>query len=131
MVLLLLVGCQPSLDAPLPYTIVNVQVFLNTVENLRLLTPPNYVYLRNVGLRGIVLYSDVRDSYVALDRACSYNSNDSTAVVSMDASMLWLTCRQCGTRFGTDGRVQSGVATNPLRRYNVSVVNPGVLQITN
>jgi len=127
----LLLACQGQGDEPLPYTRVNVQVYLNTVENLRLLTPPNYIYIQNEGLRGIVLYSDTRDNYIALDRACTVNSGDTCARVTMDPSMLWYTCRCCGSRFGLQGEVQNGVATNRLRRYNVNVINPGVLLITN
>ncbi len=130
---LVLIGsaCQNTQDAPLPIKRVNVQVYLNTIEALPLKTPPNYIYIKDEGLRGIVLYSDARDSYYALDRNCTYRSNDTCAQVSMDPSLLFLTCRCCGSRFGTKGEVQNGVAVNSLRRYNVSQINPGVLLISN
>lgn len=127
----IIAGCQSQGDAPLPFTRVNVQVYLNTVENLRLQNPPNYVYIQNEGLRGIVLYAEARGTYIALDRACTVNSEDTCARVSMDPSMLWYNCRCCGSRFGLQGEVQNGVAVNRLRRYNVSNINPGVLLITN
>lgn len=126
-----LTTCQNAQDAPLPIKRVNVQVYLNNIENLPLKTPPNYVYIRNEGLKGIVLISDQRDSYIALDRNCTYRSDDSCAIVNMDPSQLFLTCGCCASRFGIRGEVQSGIAVNSLRRYNVTTINPGVLLISN
>lgn len=125
-------GCNTTNDEPLPPQLrVYVQVYLNTLETLPLKTPPSYIYIRNEGLRGIILYSDQPNSYIAIDRNCTFNVNDTCAVVSVDPSLQFYSCRCCGSRFGLRGNVLTGPAMNALRRYNVIQTDPNTLLISN
>lgn len=107
--------------------------------NTELALPQSYVYLDNVGYRGIVLYRTINDEFVAFDRTCPYKTSDNCAYVSVDSSNFYYTCGQfspnwkpcCNSQFDVRmGAVTRGPAERSLKQYFISR-NGSTLHISN
>lgn len=113
-------SCKKS-DDSIPNVAVNIRISI---------TDPNYAVLNAVGgwvyvtggVKGIVIYCRAVNEFMAYERNCSYHPNESNAKVDVDASNnLFLNDASCGSKFLiTDGSVQHGPASSPLKHYNTS-----------
>ena len=73
------------------------------------------------GYRGVVVYREASDQFVAFDRACPYDWQTDSAYVSVEPSGLVIKCKSCGSEYLIiDGSVVKGPATYPLKQYNTS-----------
>lgn len=84
-----------------------------------------YVYLPE-GYRGIVLYRTITDEFVAFDRTCPFNTNNTCAYITVDSNGFYYRCGQyspswtpcCDSRFDVNtGTVVSGSARRGLKQY--------------
>ena len=83
------------------------------------------------GVRGLIVVHQNASTYFAFERNCPYRASDTTCSrVGIDASRLFLKDPCCGSQFDLQGRVQSGLASFPLRQYRVSL-SGNILSITN
>jgi len=128
--LFLLTACGKTSVAPIiPNVLVNKQLNLTNIEFAKLRQVYGYVYLEG-GVRGIIVIRVNTNSYVALERNCSYQPEDDCAVVEVDASGIFLKDPCCGSQFDLTGQVTGGPASYPLRKY-ATTLQGNFLYITN
>ena len=129
----LMFSCDDDVDHdPIPSVHVNRTITLNTPSYSDLNPRGGYVYL-DEGYRGIIVYHSLDGEYFAFERACTYHPNSDCGIVSFRSSSIEMECGEyveedgeevweecCGSKFYTDGTVQSGPARRPLKQYNVT-----------
>jgi len=108
---------------------------------------PLYYHLKNLGsyeyldggYRGVLLIHNFDDVFYAIERTCSFESDQSCAKVSVDSFNFQLRCGNyvndewepcCESKFSFDGNVQEPPAQLPLRQYRV-IENGGLISISN
>jgi Rieske Fe-S protein len=127
----LLAACGKDTPPPaIPYVVVNEQINLTNIQYNPLRQDNGYVYLNNVGLRGIIVIRRGPNRYVALERTCTYQPTDPCAQVEVDASGLFLIDPCCQSQFDLSGQVLARPATYPLRQY-ATATSGNFLYITN
>ena len=73
------------------------------------------------GSRGIIIYHNDIDSYIAYDRHCTFEPSNSCAQVALDESGFFMVDTCCSSQFQIiNGVPSSGPATRPLVQYNTS-----------
>lgn len=119
-----------------------VPVYLSINLNL-----PNYAPLANVqgyvyeagGNKGIVIYHNIFNEYVAFDRTCPVNTQNACSYVSVDSSSVYFRCGQyspnwapcCNSKFDpSSGNPIEGEAKRALKQYTVKQEG-SMLLITN
>ncbi len=129
---LLFTGCvkdNTQANNPVPYVTVNRDLNIDNPQFIKLNQPGGFVYLDGEGFRGIVVIRDYSDQFLAFDRACTYHPDAACAQLIMDKSGLNLLCGKfegtdfkacCESKFSTNGSVNNGPATFPLRQYHVT-----------
>ncbi len=115
---LLIIGCRRDRNNVIPNVLVDIEFNINNPEYINLTAVGGSMYLSG-GSRGIVVYRLSQDEFVAMDRHCPYNPEDACGQVEFDSSSaVILKDNCCGSQFLiTDGSLQSGPATNSLKRY--------------
>ena len=112
-------SCKSDNPYNIPYVLVNLYVYPNTVDSD--LGVSRYKYFSQVGYRGILVYRMGSDQFLAYDRACTFDSDNTKAIVAVDASGLLAVCPVCGSEFLlTDGYPFKGPAKNPLLQYHTT-----------
>jgi len=108
-------------QSDVPNVLVDFTIYLSQPSNVNLNVVGGWVYFP-YGVKGIVVYRSGQESFVALERNCTYQSNNSSAIVSVDtANTLFLKDTSCGSKFYLqDGSVANGPATIPLKQYHTS-----------
>jgi nitrite reductase/ring-hydroxylating ferredoxin subunit len=112
-----------------PNVAVDYQLSLSSPAAYPLNTPGGHIYLA-AGYRGILVYRQTIDAYVAMDRACPHNPSDPTEQVAVDSSGLYAVCPACKSRYSLDGTLLKGPSTQSLRQYGVDV-GADVLRVYN
>lgn len=101
---------------------VNVDLYLNTLN-------PTYQHLSGLGAwshvsggsRGIIVFQYDLGKYVAYERHCTYQPENTCAQAEVDESNLYATDSCCMSRFQLlDGVPIDGPASIPLKSYNTS-----------
>ncbi|HLG35940.1 MAG TPA: hypothetical protein VI757_13755 [Bacteroidia bacterium] len=109
-----------SSDSDVPNTLVDITLYLTQYPYSNLNTVGNWLYISG-GVRGIVVYTSAPEQFVAIERNCTYQSSNSSAIVSVDSSYAFLEDTTCGSKFYlNDASVANGPATVPLKKYNTS-----------
>ncbi|GGG37542.1 QcrA and Rieske domain-containing protein [Hymenobacter glacieicola] len=112
----------------IPLAAVNEVVFLTNQENSNLRFDNGAVYHKG-GVRGLIIVRQNASTYLAFDRNCPYQPQDTCARVKIDPFLrLFDPC--CQSQFSFQGQVQGGPATRPLRQYNTAL-SGNTLTITN
>lgn len=128
--LLLFSSCNkdPKNDI-IPYVPVNINIYVSDPAFFELSVIGGFTYI-NGGSKGIVVYRQTQDVFLAFDRHCTYNVNDACSVQA-DSSLVFLEDSCCGSSFMLfDGSVSKGPATIPLKQYATSF-DGNVLLISN
>lgn len=101
---------------------VNVDVYLNTLD-------PTYQHLSGLGAwaqvsggsRGIIVFQYDLGKYVAYERHCTFEPQNTCAQVEVDISNLYALDSCCNSKFQLlDGVPIEGSASIPLKSYNTS-----------
>ncbi len=117
-------------DSIIPNVAVNYRVNLNDNTYFNLKNDGGFVYIPNVGVKGILLYRNNSTNYTAFERASPLNPYGKCNTIIMDASRLFL-ADTCGkATFDLQGNVYSGNTTSPLKKYYTEL-SDNILQITN
>jgi nitrite reductase/ring-hydroxylating ferredoxin subunit len=112
-------SCKDENPYRIPYVLVNFYVYPNGIDSD--LGVSRFKYFTRVGYRGIMVYRMTTDQFFAYDRACTFDSDNLTAIVAVDPSGLFAVCPVCGSKYMlTDGYPLSGPARNPLVKYNTT-----------
>ncbi|BDC99997.1 hypothetical protein [Persicobacter psychrovividus] len=104
------------------------------VNNYPELTKHNgFMYLNDVGIKGILLVNNNDGSYRAFDRLCSYFTEHDCKALVMDEdtgySQIIDPSEGCRSHFSRQGRYLSGPALNDLLPYQVADEGNGNLLI--
>ncbi|PCJ28795.1 MAG: hypothetical protein COA97_00185 [Flavobacteriales bacterium] len=113
-------GCSKDEKSNIPLVVVDIIIYTNDPAFNVISVPGGWTYV-NGGSRGIIIYRVSNDQFNAYDRHCTYDSNNSCALVSVDASNIIGLDDCCGSKFLlTDGSVTNGPANLPLKQYQTS-----------
>lgn len=126
-------GCKPDNpyvgDCYIPPVGVNEVVNMSLPEYFRLQNLGEYITL-DAGNRGIFVVHYFDDRYYALERTCTYQSDDACARVVIDTTNLQLICgayadtgfvQCCASKYQFDGLVVSGPSVCNLKPYVVNL----------
>ncbi|SDY16034.1 Rieske (2Fe-2S) protein [Hymenobacter psychrophilus] len=123
-------ACNSGTNAQpqIPLTVVNEVLFLTDQQNSALRFDNGAVYHKG-GLRGLIVVRQNAGTYLAFDRTCPYQPQDTCARVRIEPFIrIFDSC--CQSQFGFTGQPQGGPATLPLRRYSTAL-SGNTLTITN
>jgi len=111
-------GCNTESPIPEVYVNFRIQLVNPLYQDLYVIT--NSVFVPNEGYRGIIITRVGEDQFEAYDAACTYDSENSDAVV--DEFDIYGECRVCGSKFNllSGGYVDSGPASLGLKTYVVT-----------
>lgn len=116
----LLSGCKGYEHETIPSVKVNITIYPDNVNYLSLNHIGGYVYLTG-GVAGIIVYRLDQTTFMAYDRACSYDWEDTDAWICVADDGLTLVDENCGSRFNIlDGSVINGPAQYPLYFYKTT-----------
>lgn len=122
---LFLIGCEEVGNAQdnMPPAQVKLEINLRNMEFRDLKSPKGWVYIDNVGLKGIIVYKTPEGDYIAMDRACPYDFQEASPCgrVEVDDSNFFMEDDCCNSSYSMDGYVQGGPAQRPLRKYYTAV----------
>ena len=139
--LLMMDSCKDeanNANSYVPSGVVNLVINTDLPEYFRLKTRGNYIYAPG-GNRGVIVIHDFDDTYVAIERTCSFEPDKECSKLYVDSSSINIRCGSfnqsqwipCGdSRFMYSGQVTLGPAQYPLRQYLVSE-NGNTLTIRN
>lgn len=122
----------------IPHVYVYYTINLNLPQYNQLGLLGGWTYI-DEGFKGIIVYHKVDDSFIALERCCTYQPLEECSRVSVDESGIFIRCGHyegsefiscCGSNFDMEGEVIKNPALYPLKRYRVSR-NGDVLTISN
>ncbi|MBW6481447.1 MAG: hypothetical protein K0B10_00150 [Vicingaceae bacterium] len=119
-ILLLILGCNKDDNSNIPF--VHVNIFMQTTDPqfIGLNAVNSWIYIVG-GSRGIIVYKVSNDQFRAFDRHCTFQPQNTCALVSIETNNISGLDACCGSRFlVTDGSVLNGPAVLPLREYNTS-----------
>lgn len=107
-------------DNPDNAPIVPVDVYINmSLPQYQSLNVPGGWAYANGGVKGILVYRRDQTEFVAYDRNCTYQGQNSCGAVEVDSSNILADCNCDGSVYNIyDGSVTQGPATLPLRAYN-------------
>jgi len=111
-------GCK-NVDDKIPYAYVNIRISLNSPDFTALNAIGNSVYVTG-GVKGIIVYRYSTDRFLAYERACPFDPDCGRVFVEKNGiSVRDNSC--CNSVFSLvlDGNVIEGVASAPLRQYQV------------
>lgn len=113
-------GCKKKKNTVIPYIPVNIYIYPSDPNFNKINTPGGWVYL-NGGSRGIIVYRRSNEEFVAYDRHCTYDTENTCGQVEVTSTQITAIDSCCMSEFVlTDGSVVKSPATNPLQAYQVS-----------
>jgi nitrite reductase/ring-hydroxylating ferredoxin subunit len=122
MVLLIFSGasCKKDGDDRVPNVPVDITLNLNNPSFIGLSVVGGWAYITG-GSRGIIVYRNAPEEFVALDRHCPYEVENRDKVDVDDSNILAADTVGCGSRFViTDGSITQGPAQFPLTQYQTT-----------
>jgi hypothetical protein len=116
-----LAACQKEKNQGVPLVAVDIHIYATDPSFVPLNPVGGWVYISG-GNRGILVYRKSITDFNAFDRTCTYNPADANELIKVDASNnVILNDAHCGSKFLiTDGSVNQGPATLPLKAYQTS-----------
>ena len=110
---------------------VNINVDLNLPEYSNLQATGNSIFIEG-GVEGIIIYHGVGSDYKVYDRNCSYEPSLSCSKIdSVVAGIAYCGCCSSAFLLSNDASALNSPALLPLKAYNWSLSNNGILRIFN
>ena len=130
--LLVLFNCKKNNNQDnAPIVPVDIYINLNLPSNQALNVTGGWAYAQG-GVKGVIVYRRGMDEFVAFDRNCTYNSDNSCGTASVDSNNVLINCTCDGSVYNIfDGSVNQGPATIPLRQYNASYDGSSTVHVFN
>lgn len=117
-------------DNNVPYTGVDIYIYSNNPSFVDVSVVGGWTYITG-GVKGILLYRKSSSEFMAYERNCTYQPNNSCATIYVDSNDITATDTCCHSQFSIyDGSVLQGPASMSLRTYNTSF-DGNVLHIYN
>ncbi len=128
--LLAMAGCKKEERGGVPLTPVDISINVNNPSYADLQVPGGWLYLTG-GSMGLIVYRTNMESFVAMDRHCTYNPAQLCRVFVDESQLIAQDTLCCQSKFLiTDGTVVQGPAAINLQRYNTTF-NGTTLRIFN
>lgn len=102
----------------IPLVPVDFAINLTLQKYMPLLNIGGYVYENEEGYKGIIIYRESTDRYLAIERACAYQPRTACEVVKVDESGFFLIDECCGSTFDFRGNPTGAPATQSLLLYS-------------
>jgi len=112
----------------IPDVYVNMMINMNLPLYNNLNVSGGFHYFPDEGFRGVLVYHNLDDNFIALECCCTYHALEECAEIKVDQSGIFLRCGHyegvdfvecCGSRYDMTGINIQGPALYPLKRYNV------------
>lgn len=104
----------------IPNVLVDITVNINNPGYISLTATGGYMYFSG-GSRGIIAFRNSPDGFIAFDRHCPYEADNTCGILSVQSDNVSMKCACCETTFSLyDGSLQAGPAVNPVRTYNTT-----------
>lgn len=114
---MVLTTCETINHPTIPYKKVDFTIYPNDVMYYKLNTYGGYEYFTG-GVSGIVVYRLDEWTFLAYDRSCSFDWEESDSWIWVHPNGIMLVDSLCGSTYSIlDGSVISGPAKWPLREY--------------
>lgn len=116
-------GCKDDYTSVVPYVYVNEN--FNKTNYIELNIPGGFVYFKNSGFGGLIIFCDLTDSsnpYLAYDATCTHEVSSTCRVVVTEGSGI-AKCPCCGSEFilfSGSGSPTKGPAVEPLKQYRTT-----------
>lgn len=126
----LISSCKKDKYSPVEDVPVNISIYTSepAFVNLNAIGGWTYVY---GGVKGIIVYRQSSDQFIALERACTYDPGSNCGGVEVKSNNITAVDTCCGSEFQiTDGSVTKNPASYALKQYQTSF-NGSLLQIFN
>lgn len=103
-----------------PYVPVDVYINISLPAYSNLNVIGGWAYVSG-GNKGLIVYRQAADVFMAYDRICTYNVSNSCGSVDVDSSGSYAICSCDGSKYQLyDGQVVKGPATFALKQYQTS-----------
>lgn len=118
--IILFSNCNKDSNRNIPFVPVNIVMQTTDPQFIGLNAVNSWIYLVG-GSRGIIVFKVSNEQFRAFDRHCTFQPENSCALVSVETNNITGLDDCCGSRFLiTDGSVLNGPAVVPLKEYNTS-----------
>ena len=103
---------------------------INLIIDNDLTIPGNSKFYPYVGYGGLIVYCETSDTYYAYDATCTHELNTTCKVENKG---VLGECKCCKSKFILQGGgyPAEGLATAPLRQYNVARLSSSTLRVYN
>ncbi len=126
MFMMMSADCSKTSNSQVPNILVDITVYTTDPAFFKLNAIGGYVYITG-GVKGIIIYHQGLDQYMAYDRDCPYLPNNTNSIVHVDSSGIIVVDTSCGSKFSLyDGSLLKGPASYGLKTYNTSVTGSAV-----
>ena len=116
-----IISCKKDAGDVVPDVYVNIYIYTTDPEFVSINAVGGWVYITG-GSRGIVVYRNSVEEFMAYDRHCTYEPSNSCARIEVEQSNITAVDSCCGSKFVlTDGSVASGPASLPLKQYQAKL----------
>ena len=119
---LIFLSCSKNSENPnqIPYVSVSFSITPNSTVYNTLNVVNGWAYLTG-GYRGILVYRKSVDEFMAFERACPNDWQNTKAQIVVDTSGITAYCPACKSKYVLyDGSVYQGPSHYPLKQYQTS-----------
>ena len=121
---------KESKQNEIPTVAVNIAIDPNSTEYIRLNSVNGWEYLTG-GYKGIIVFRASVNGFMAFERACPYDWNQTSARLVVDSSGISTVCPSCHSKFLlNDGTPYYGPSSYPMKQYQTTY-NGAILYIYN
>lgn len=114
------ITCNKDSNSNIPFVPVNIVMQTTDPQFIGLNAVNSWIYLIG-GSRGIIVFKVSNNQFRAFDRHCTFQPQNTCALVSVETNNISGLDDCCGSRFLiTDGSVLNGPAILPLKEYSTS-----------
>jgi nitrite reductase/ring-hydroxylating ferredoxin subunit len=119
-ILLLSPQCKKDKNNTIPYAYVNFSIIPSSTQYNNLGVVGGWAYVTG-GVRGIILYHESTDQFMAYERDCPYQPLNTCALVKVEKNGVEAIDSCCGSQFLLlDGSPVKGPATVSLKQYTTT-----------
>jgi len=103
-----------------PYVAVDIYLNISLPAYSNLNVIGGWVYASG-GSKGLIVYRQTADVFMAYDRHCTYNADNPCGSATVDSTGIYAECDCDGSKYQLyDGQVVNGPATYSLKQYQTS-----------
>ena len=132
LVIAMTINCNKNNQDRAFYPTMDVYINISLPQYNTLQVPGGWAYVSG-GLKGILVYARGGNEFVAYDRNCTYNEENSCGIAEVNSDNILVDCECDGSQYNIfDGTVNTAPATLPLKAYQTSFnSNNNTLRIYN